>query len=227
MEARLERGELYKPEENCALSNFIQYFQERTGHKYLTNINTLDNVISIMRHGILSYKCAQKVEHTSLALESVQKIRNTKSVPNGMNLHQYASLYFSPRNPMMYYLIHHPERIVHNKLCVFMITPDVLSIAGTVMTDGNAAGTITRFYTPEEGLQMLDFSEIYATWWIDEDPIIQDEKSRKKCAEVLVPHGIPFEMIRGAIVSNEISKSLLVSYGFDKEIVIHSNTFFL
>lgn len=207
--------------------DFIGEFQRKTGHRYLTNINTLDNIVSIMQYGLLSHEQARKIEHKSLALESVQEKRHCKKIPNGLNLHQYASLYISPRNPMMYYLMHHPDKTDPEKMCILLIAPEVLSLQGVVMTDGNAASNITRFYSPEEGLETLNFIGIHATWWTDEDPIVQEERSRTKCAEVLIPHAIPYDMIKGAVVPSEKTRIALDDLGFDKEITVHPYSFFL
>lgn len=70
---------------------------------YITPIENLD---SILGRGILSHNRAARLEHRSVALESVQDIRRGKSVPGGSTLHSYANLYFHARNPMMYRLIH-------------------------------------------------------------------------------------------------------------------------
>ncbi len=209
------------------VSHYSDQFLIKTGHRYLTNINILDNITSVFKHGLLSYESAKEVEHVSVALESVQATRNMKKVPNGLYLHQYASLYFSPRNPMMYYLKCHPEKADLNRLCVLLISPDVLSIPGTVMSDGNAAGNITRFYTPDEGLETVDFEKIYASWWTDSNPIVQEEKSRIKCAEVLVPYRIPFDMITGAVILSEQTRTELEAMGFTKQVFVHPNTFFM
>ena len=70
---------------------------------YLSNINHVLNIPTIMKYGLLSHDQAKNIDHLSIALESVQEKRE-KSVNNGLPIHRYASLYFTPRNPMMFYL---------------------------------------------------------------------------------------------------------------------------
>ena len=86
-----------------------ELFRRVTGRKALGNITHIDNIPSIMQRGILCHEHVQKLKHRSIALEDVQDRRHRKRVPNGLLLHQYACLYFSPRNPMMFYRKCHTE----------------------------------------------------------------------------------------------------------------------
>lgn len=200
---------------------------QATKIRYFTNITHIDNIVSIMAHGILCYEKSCEIEHVSVALEGVQKRREQKSVPNGMPLHRYASLYFSPRNPMMYKLKFIMDEDDFQNLVVLVVSRDVLDLENVVITDGNAANNVTRFYSPEEGIALLDYSGIYAKYWADDNKYVEYEKKRKKCAEILVPYLIPREMIIGAIVSNEEIKERLLQKGFSDKVIIDSNTFFL
>ncbi len=60
-------------------------------------------------------------------------------------MHSYANLYFDARNPMMYCLLDQPD------LIVVRVSSEVLDIPNSVVTDGNAASGVTRFY-PSPGL---------------------------------------------------------------------------
>ncbi len=70
--------------------------------KELQCIMPLDNIPSVLEHGILSYERAAKLKHHSVAMPEVQDLRDKKQVPRGLKLHQYANLYFHARNPMLY-----------------------------------------------------------------------------------------------------------------------------
>lgn len=206
------------------MANLATVFRERTGKRYLANINHLDNLKSILQRGLLSYTMAQRIEHRSVALESVQEKRQAKVLFSGLALHDYASLYIAPRNPMMYYLKCHMNV---EELYVLMVSPEVLDTDSVIMTDGNAASGITRFFSAEEGLQRLDFDQIYAKYWNDQDPYVKEEKARVKCAEVLVPSLILPEFIVGAVAPSEGTKDHMKKLGFDKKILVHGDTFFL
>ena len=66
---------------------------------YITHIENLD---SIIERGILSHSRAQSISHKKIDMTEVQERRRTKCIPGGGPLHEYANLYFSGRNPMLY-----------------------------------------------------------------------------------------------------------------------------
>ena len=45
---------------------------------------------------------AKSIKHSSVAMSEIQGRRDLVMVPNGRSLHEYANLYFDPRNPMMF-----------------------------------------------------------------------------------------------------------------------------
>lgn len=89
---------------------------EITGQNGLFNIQAIDNVPSIIRYGLLSNEKAERITHTSIAMQEVQNRRKTKTVPNGLVLHKYANLYFDPRNPML-----SARRDQNRELCILKI----------------------------------------------------------------------------------------------------------
>jgi hypothetical protein len=62
----------------------------------------LANIPMVLKFGILSHEEAAKLPHDSVALSEIQERRDIKRVPGGLKLHQYANLYFSARNPMLF-----------------------------------------------------------------------------------------------------------------------------
>ena len=209
------------------MQDLTDLFKIKTHRKTLANITHVDNIPSIMSNGILSHDLAQRTRHESIALESVQDRRHQKRVPNGLRLHQYACLYFSARNPMMYYRVKNPDIARIADLCVLLIDPSILETDGVVVTDGNAASEITRFYPAEEGLMSLNYDMIYAEWWTADNPYEKDERKRVKCAEVLIPNRIPYQMVVGAVVPLRKTEERIRSMGFEKQIIINRKTFFL
>lgn len=202
------------------------YFQ-KTKRRYFMNITHLSNLPSIIQNGLLSYNIAQSYEHQSIALENVQARRHLKRVTNGLLLHDYASLYFDARNPMLFYLKNHPEKVDIEELCVLIVDSDVVEFDGTVITDGNAASGITKFLPPAEGIETINFQDVFAKYWNDDDPFVKEEKARKRCAEVLVPNNIPYDYILGAIVPSLQTKQKMLEMGFDKRIKVSEEMFFL
>jgi hypothetical protein len=160
---------------------------------YMTPI---DNLASIVEHGLLSHARAAAVPHRSVAMVEVQDHRAGKMVPNGRPLHEYVNLYFDARNAMM-------RLRRSDDLVVIRISPLVLDLEGIVVTDGNAANGPTRFFPSPAGLEQLDEGRVYAEWWTLGDYWEQQERKRQRQAEVLVPDVVPSAYIMGCYARRE------------------------
>jgi hypothetical protein len=183
---------------------------------YLTHI---ENLASITDKGILSHVLSREVPHQKIDMPEVQKKREGKPIPGGRQLHEYANLYFSARNPMLY-----KRKDRHTELCVLRVSIEVLDIPGVVIATGNAASDYVAFYPPHKGIECLNKELIFAEYWTDSDKIKEDKKRVAKCAEVLVPDRVPSKMILGVYVScneaKEKVKSLVpnLCVGFNPEL---------
>ena len=185
------------------------------------NITVIDNMPSILKHGILSFVEAEKVQHSSVALASVQEKRDVKRVPGGLALHEYANVYFHARNPMM-----SRRRDEAKRICVLRVSPEILKIRGAVISDQNAASKYVRFLAPDR-LHHLNLEYIFArNWKHPGDQIEEWRHSSAKCAEVLIPQRIPPEFIGGAYVINDACKRRLEEHGFRLPIQVNSDIFF-
>jgi hypothetical protein len=166
-------------------------------------IQPLANLRSISVRGILSHNGADEVDHVDISMEEVQDLRSGKRVPDARIaqaewrwLHDYANLYFCPRNPMLFKRLSR-----HRELAVLRVRTDALDLPGVVVTDGNAASHATRFGAPAEGLARINKAVTYARYWTHNDPYEHAEHKRRMCAEVLVPDCLPPGFIVGAYVS--------------------------
>ncbi len=198
---------------------------KRTDLQELHYITPMQNVPSILKHGILSNKLAAKVSHQSCASQGVQERRSAVTLSNGRPLHDYVNLYFNARNPMMYLLKdNHPE------LTVLAINPDVLSIPGVIISDQNAARDYAMFKSAPDGLEMIDKDLIFAESWVHPDDIKTYEHKGAMCAEVLVLDKVNARFVLSAYVSCNSSQSSLISLlgpsGAGFVISINSHLFF-
>lgn len=196
-------------------------FTEITKQTGLYNIQAIDNVPSIMKRGLLSNERASKINHVSIAMNEVQERREHVRIPNGLKLHQYANLYFDPWNPML-----SRKRSQNEEICILKFDRGVLDIEGVIVSDKNASSDYAAFFTPEVGLEYIDFDLVYARYWTDSDYFVQCRKKSIKCAEVLVPYVIPYEYVVCAAVVSERAAKRLKDVGFDKEIIIEQRVFF-
>jgi hypothetical protein len=184
-------------------------------------IMPMENIPSVLAHGILSHEQASKLLHATVAMQVIQNTRDKKHVPGGLKLHQYANLYFHARNPMM-----SKRRDEASKLCVLRVAKRVLGIQGAVITDQNAASTYVRFYAPDQ-IGFLNLDAIFArNWKHPEDQIGEWKHSSAKCAEVLIPGRVPPELIEGAFVLDAVAKQSLTEFGFPHLITIDADLFF-
>jgi len=67
-------------------------------------ITHLENVPSILHHGILSHEAVKEKALGFTAIYDVEIVsrRSRISTPDGKTLWSFANLYFQPRNPMLY-----------------------------------------------------------------------------------------------------------------------------
>jgi hypothetical protein len=182
-------------------------------------IMPIGNISSVLQHGILSHERASQLKHHSVAMQAMQDRRDAKTVPGGLRLHQYANLYFHARNPML-------SVRRHEDVCVLKVSTQVLNVSGTAITDQNAASKYVRFYAPHQWA-LLDFHDIYARDWRHPDDEIREWRHKsRRCAEVLVRHSVPPNMIVGAIVVDAAARDRLNHAGFTFPIVIDPDFFF-
>ena len=117
------------------------------------------------------------------------------------SLWSYANLYFQPRNPMMYSVVHEKGA---KDLAVVSVAKEILQTPGVFITDGNAANAPTQFYFPSNGLKMLrqQWEIVQNEWWNN-----LDGSKRKIMAECLVPNSVGPELINSVYVADEETRS--------------------
>jgi hypothetical protein len=156
-----------------------------------------DNLQSYLRLGIFSHSLASAIPHRSIADPGVQDRRARVRVPPDRRpLHTFANLYVNVRNTVMYRFRRDLEDAGghHRELAVVRVSTDVLNLPGVIVTDRNAAAS-PRWFTPDEGLAVLDGGDVFATYWSGQ------EHAQRMCAEVLVPDRVPPEFITHVYVS--------------------------
>lgn len=165
-----------KEKEKIAVGKFLL---EKYDINYLYHMTNIDNLASIIQHGLLSHNEAhiQRLVKVDISHPDVQGKRAIKRDPIYIRpLHDYVPLYFLPKNPMLY-----SRREIQEDIVILGLDPRLLLEPSIVFTDGNAAAGGTSFYTDILDLEHLPWDSIRSRSWTD----IEDGK-RIKCAEVLV-----------------------------------------
>jgi len=178
---------------------------KRAEVKSLYYITHMENVRSILKHGIFSHDriVADDVPTTPIYDAGIVSNRKDKRTPANKSLWEYATVYFQARNPMMYRVIHENKK---NDLVVIGVKPSVMNLQGAFISDGNAANNPTNFFEPSQGEKVIarQWKVIQSDWWND-----LDGSKRKIMAECLVPDRIPPNLIHTVFVAGHEPKKRL------------------
>ena len=121
---------------------------------------------------------------------------------------------------MMYKLQH-----LSAQLCVVRVSATALQTHGAVIADQNASSDWVRFLDPSQ-IAQLNLEAVFARDWRDDHPPSYWRKKSQKCAELLIPNGVPPEQIAGAYVVSDGAEAALRATGFTLPISIKPDLFF-
>jgi hypothetical protein len=197
--------------------------KEFTALYYITHI---DNAASILEKGILchGYIEANEIPFTAIYDKDIVVKRKNKKLSDGRSLWEFANLYFQPRNPMLY-------RVIHNSgvdnLVIISIKPNILNRDDVLITTGNAANAASEILTSTDGkkkLAEITQNSVEVEWWND-----RNGSKRKIMAECLVPGNVPPEFIHSIYVASHDSKVKVEIEATKKNIpvVVEPELFFL
>ena len=179
---------------------YSKYFLGPASHmvhrKNLDSILTAGAIFSKTRMGTKPF--------VSIAYESVQELRSKVTVTtSGRPLHDYVPLYFGNRTPMIAALEAQNEDILFLRFSL-----NILELPGVVVADGNAAtaGTTFHEYTDLNSLERLDSEAILSVRYAN-----NDEKKRRKQAELLVPDQIDVRHVLDIVCYSETARAAILS----------------
>ena len=172
----------------------------RYGIDFLYHLTHVDNMPSILDHGLLSHNDAHArgLMMEDLSDPGVQDRRADLRLDD-RPLHDYVCLYFNPRNPMLF-----KRRVHQDDIVILCLDRQLLEQSWAFFTDGNAAGDATEFFADPRDLAKLDWDCIQGEYWND-----SEDGKRKRCAEILVPHAIPFDEVRRVCVRTDSTQTRL------------------
>ena len=182
----------------------------------------IENLTSIMRHGILSHNRASRRQHLDFSDPRIQERRRKKKIPGGRCLHDYVNLYFNPRNKMMFAIRHR-----WNEMVVLRISSAVLDLDETIVSDRNASSDKALFLKPVLALRRMSKQEVFVRQWHDPDDLFETWRLGSiVCAEVLHPDILSTDYIRGAYVASQSVKTAFDRLQFGIDCEINSDIFF-
>lgn len=162
--------------------------------KYLYRMTHNLTLDSTLKYGILSHNKAHKLG----LINPIYDISNPDVQSRRHNIHDYVCLYFSPRNPMLYF---HKNR--QQDIIFLGVNFHIISNKGAIFTDGNAASHDTQFYGDISQLNELRWEIINDPFWTN-----YPDGKRIKCAEVLIPHKVDVQQILKIFCYTEVQKQI-------------------
>jgi len=178
--------------------NFIEESFSEYGITSLWHMTHINNVSSICQNGIFNHYEVNEIypSHIDISDPRAQSWREQRESCYHRKIHEYAPLYLNPRNPMLFVRKH-----LQHEICMIEVDLSVLISREYVLSDGNAAARLTKFYKNIEFLDKLPWDVIHTDFWSD-----IDDGKRKMCSEVLVYPKVDVKYIKALHCS---TKSLL------------------
>lgn len=196
--------------------------------KSLYYITHIENLPSILQHGILSHRQVTEQQVTFRPIYNAEIVANRekRQTPDGKSLWEYANVYFQPRNPMLYKVLNETGK---KNVVILGVKPRVLETKGAFIALGNAAHSLSDLVDVQNGLRIISSKEfwpvIHSDWWKPEDG-----SKRKIMAECLLPDVVPAEAIHSVFVSSpsvaETVRGILANLARPVEVVIEPHMFF-
>lgn len=182
--------------------------------KSLYYITHIDNLPSFFKEGILSHAQIEEraIPFTPIYDSKIVSSRKSKNAPNGKSLWHFANLYFQPRNPMLFRVLHEKDE---KDIVILGVQPQILSASGTFLAIGNAASAATEILATDSGIKSIReiWDIISAEWWNS-----MDGSKRKIMAECLVPDQVPQEFIHSVFVASHESADRVRQKGLPKSV---------
>ena len=202
------------------------------------HITHVRNLPSILEQGGLyatSALAQRQVDHVNIAHRNIQDRRATTPVPvpPGGVLHDYVPFYFAPRSPMLYAIHRGSVRgytegqapIVHLVSSTEVVAQHQRPFT---FTDGHAIMAITHFYNDLRHLTQLDWTILRATFWAD--TLDDNDRTRRRNAEFLVQHFVPWDLIQGiGVMYQDTARTvaqILADYAPAPDIKIHKDWYY-
>ena len=183
----------------------------------------MDNLPGILQDGLLCHSAMQNKAYVDISDPSVQLGREYKTIPvTETNLHDYVPLYFGPKTPLV---VKYQDR--NEEFLYLRFSLNILQLSGAVFSDGNARSNATRFFlfNSIDDLQVVDPCAINAFSWVGDD-----EKKRRKQAEILIPAKIAAEHIFDILCSSETAKQYVMDKlrvsDLNLNVIVSNNWFF-
>lgn len=176
------------------------------GVEYLFHMTHIDNLKSILKHGLYAHNNPYKKKDISDC--DVNSRRSRKEPIHKKSIHSYVPFYFNPKNNMLC-----RRKSIQDDIVILVMKRDLISKKGAIFTDGNASTDRARFYSNLSDLSKLSFDCIYTKGYYKG----YADGGNRRMAEVLVPDYVSADNIE-AIICNNITTKFQVEEKLKNEI---------
>ena len=190
---------------------------------YITHI---DNIPSILCNGILSHERIQNEHIPFTPIYDEQIVTNRKDIhtPDGRSLWNFTNLYFQPRNPMLYRVLHEKQA---SEVAIISIQPNILDRSDIFISNGNAAhsaSVILHIREAKKELRQIVSDTVDVEWWND-----LNGSKRKIMAECLIPDVVTTDMLQAIYVGRrDVIETISASNpGMKLPVIYEPKMFFL
>lgn len=170
----------------------------------LFHMSHIDNVASIMKHGIFSHNSAP--DYTDISNPKVNSIRKRIDPIHKFPLHEYVPFYFNPRNAMLY----EKQAEYAENLIILEARRRICLSHYTIFSERNAATEACRFVYCLSDLAEFDWKAIYSQSWSSRGICSIDTK-QLMMSECLVRHHVATEDLLWAHTMNRSAACKLAS----------------
>ena len=126
----------------------------------LFHITHINNLISIFQNGLFSHNAAP--HYLDISNINVNNRRKRDDTIHKKSLHEYAILYFNPRNTMLY----QRQREYKSDIVILEISKQVCFSNYTLFTDRNAAIKTAKFAYCLSDVKKFDWLNINSSRWV-------------------------------------------------------------
>lgn len=174
------------------IDELIIMINRSSQHRYLYHFTDEANFATINTKGLVS-KERMRRENWWPATTGGNQWSHNQDTARGID--PYVSLCFTCNHPMKY-VAHLDGRLPNPRY--LKISPEVLQIPGVQIATGIANANATQILPLDQAIKQLDTEVIYTrTDWSDAG--IHQRLVAAEKFEVLVPHGVPRDLIKGVI----------------------------
>lgn len=176
-----------------ALDGYVTQLQQRLisdlPFDYLCHMTHIDNVAGILRNGLQSHTNKHKLKDISNLDVNIR--RQKKETVNSKSIHSYVPFYFNARNAMLFQV----QKQYGDQIVILGYDKSLIYHQGSVYSDGNAAGNMTKFFDELSTLCEHDWGAVFSSNWVNCGSVDLNLK-RKMMSEALIPDAVPATQLR-------------------------------